>query len=130
MTSRNREKARGAQLQPLPRIGGKRLTSQAGSSRRSPADSMRHWWFSREKRWKTGLTTKRMFLSIIAGAISIAGTGYVLFSILVPVSMGYTVMFRTDIFVPFEIILGLAGMVLVVVWLIDYLTLASRVVEE
>ncbi len=71
-----------------------------------------------------------MFLSIIAGAISIAGTGYVLFSILVPVSMGYTVMFRTDIFVPFEIILGLAGMVLVVVWLIDYLTLASRVVEE
>ncbi len=44
--------------------------------------------------------------------------------------MGYTVMFRTDIFVPFEIILGLAGMVLVVVWLIDYLTLASRVVEE
>ncbi len=39
-------------------------------------------------------------------------------------------MYKTDVFVPFEIVVGLVGMVLVVAWLIDYLTLASRIVAD
>jgi len=111
-------------------MNGYRLQAQLGTPRSNPNRLDRHGWFSRERRWKTGLTTRRILLSIIAGAISISGTGWVVFLILLPVSTGHVVMYKTDVFVPFEIVVGLVGMVLVVAWLIDYLTLASRIVAD
>jgi hypothetical protein len=130
MTSRAREKSRRAQLQPLPRVSANPIYAQLATPRGSPNLPARHWWFTREKRWKTGLTTRRILLSIIAGAISVSGTGWVVFLVLMPVASGHIVEFGTDVFVPFEIVVGLVGMILVIAWLIDYLTLASRIVAE